>query len=78
MIATLVVSIITFVSITISILVFPSFKIGKAKIDTYWIIALIGAIILLCSGLAPIKDVWNELISDKAINPLKILVLFSQ
>ena len=76
MIATLIISIITFISITISILVFPSFKIGKVKLDTYWIIALIGAIILLCSGLAPIKEVWNELISDKAINPLKILVLF--
>ena len=76
MIATLVISIITFISITISILVFPSFKLGKVKIDTYWIIALIGAVILLCSGLAPIKEVWNELISDKAINPLKILVLF--
>ena len=76
MIATLVISIITFISITISILVFPSFKIGKVKIDTYWLIALTGAVILLCSNLAPIKEVWNELISDKAINPLKILVLF--
>ncbi len=76
MIATLVISIITFIGVTISILVFPYFKIKNIRIDTYWIIALLGAVILLCSGLAPIKEVWQELISDKAINPLKILVLF--
>lgn len=76
MIATLIISIITFISITISILVFPSIKIGKVKLDTYWVIALIGAVILLSLGLAPIQEVWNELISDKAINPLKILILF--
>ena len=76
MTTTLVISIITFISITISILVFPHIRLGKVKLDTYWIIALLGAVILLCSGLAPIKEVWNELISDKAINPLKILVLF--
>ena len=76
MIATLVISIIVFISITISILVFPSFKIKKIKIDTYWIIALLGALILLCCSFAPIKEVWQELTSNKAINPLKILILF--
>ena len=76
MIATLVISISTFVLITLSIILFPSIKIGKVKIDTYWIIALLGAIILLSFNLAPIKEVYNQLTSDLSINPLKILVLF--
>jgi len=76
MVATIIISVITFVSVIASILFFPKLKIGKIRLDTYWIIALIGAVILLAVSLAPIKEVGEELISNKAINPLKILVLF--
>lgn len=76
MVATIIISVITFVSVIASILFFPKLKIGKIRLDTYWIIALIGAVILLVTSLAPIKEVGEELISNKAINPLKILVLF--
>lgn len=76
MIPTIIISIITFISITLSILFFPHIKIGKIRLDTYWIIALTGAIILLVCNLSPIEEVGKELIADKAINPLKILILF--
>ena len=76
MIPVIVITLITLVLITLSILLFPHIKIGKVTIDTYWIIALIGAIILLATSLSPITDVFKELTSDKQINPLKILVLF--
>lgn len=76
MIPTIIISSITFILITLSILFFPKIKIGKVNISTYWIIALIGAIILLSTSLAPIKEVWIELTNNKSINPLKIIVLF--
>ena len=76
MIATIVISSITFISITLSILFFPHIRIKRFRLDTYWIIALLGAIILLCTCLAPIDEVWKQLTSSSAINPLKILVLF--
>ena len=76
MIPTIIIASATFVLITLSILFFPSIKIGKIKIGTYWVIALIGAIILLAFSLAPIKDVGKQLVSSSSINPLKILVLF--
>lgn len=76
MIATLIISILTFVLITASILFFPSIKMGKIKIGTYWTIALVGAVILLCCNLAPIGEVFNQFTSNSAVNPLKILVLF--
>lgn len=76
MIATIVISCITFLLITTSIIFFPRIKIGKIHIDTYWVIALLGAIILLSFSLSPIKEVWSQLTSNAAINPLKILVLF--
>lgn len=76
MIPTIIIACITFLLVILSILFFPHLKIGKIKLDTYWIISLIGAIILLSCGYAPIKQVGEQLISNNAINPLKILVLF--
>lgn len=76
MIATIVISGITFLLIALSLFLFPKIKIGKIQFHTYWVIALIGATILLCSSLAPIENVWQQLTSNSKINPLKILVLF--
>ena len=76
MIPTIIISVITFLGVTASILFFPTIKIGKVHIGTYWLIALAGAIILLATSLAPIKEVFNELTSNTSVNPLKIIVLF--
>ena len=76
MIATIVISSVTFLAVTCSILLFPKIKIGKFNIPTYWIISLLGAIILLAASLAPIGEVYKELTSNKSINPLKIIILF--
>ena len=76
MIPTIIISVITFISITLSILFFPSIRIGKIKIGTYWIIALIGASLLLAFSFAPIKDVWEQLTNHTTVNPIKILILF--
>ena len=76
MIATTIISITTFVLILLSLFLFPKVTIGKISFATYWAIALLGAAILLIFSLAPIDEVWNQLITDKAINPIKILVLF--
>ena len=76
MIPTIIISVITFVLITLSILFFPVIKIGKIKLGTYWLIALIGAITLLAFSFAPIKEVFNELTSNNSVNPIKIIILF--
>ncbi len=76
MILCLIICGITCIAMILSILLFPKIKIGKISVDTYWIITLTGAIILLACGQADIGAVGNALISDTAINPLKILVLF--
>ena len=76
MVPTIIISSVTFILVILSILLFPHIKIGKIKLDTYWMIALLGAIILLAFSFAPIKEVGNQLINNTAINPLKILILF--
>ena len=76
MVATIIISIITFILITLSILLFPTIKIGKIRLGTYWIIAFISAISLLISSLSPIEQVFDQLTSNNSVNPLKIIVLF--
>ena len=76
MIATIVISTITFILIAVSLLVLPKIRIWKISISTYWVIALMGATILLIFSLAPAKEVWNQLTANTKINPIKILILF--
>lgn len=72
----IVVCAITCIVMILSILFFPKIRLGKISVDTYWIVTLVGAVILLACGKAGWGTVWNALTSDTAINPLKILVLF--
>ena len=76
MIPTIIISITTFVLVILSILLFPYIKVKRFRLDTYWIIALLGASILLIFNFAPIKNVGEQLVNNAAINPIKILVLF--
>lgn len=76
MIPTIIISVSTFILAILSILLFPHIKLKNLRIDTYWIVALLGVIILLAFSFAPIKEVGEQLVSNTAINPLKILVLF--
>ncbi len=76
MVATIIICAVTCLAMILSVLFFPKIKIGKVKIDTYFLITLIGAIILLIFNLANANSVWSALTSKDDINPLKILVLF--
>ena len=76
MIATIIISGITFLGITLSILFFPHIKIKHITIDTYWLIALLGAIVLVCTTLCPISEITTSWASKSAVNPIKILILF--
>ena len=76
MIATIIICGITFIGITISILFFPHIRIKNIKIDTYWLIALLGAIVLVATTLCPIHEITDSWTSSNAVNPIKILVLF--
>lgn len=51
-------------------------KFGKIRLEAYWVVALAIAIILLVTGQTSLATAWQAIVSDTAINPLKILVLF--
>ena len=59
-----------------SILLKPSVTVGRVQLGTYWIVALIGALLLIFTGRIGIREVFDGLTRDSAINPIKILVLF--
>ena len=73
---TLIISIVTILLMIISILFYPTIRIKKVHVNTYWIVTLIGAVLILICGLVPVKDFYQTLISKEEINPLKILILF--
>ena len=71
----LIISIITLIAVFLSILFFPEIKIGKVKLGSYWVISLIGAILVLIVKW-DFKTLIEGLTADSSVNPLKILILF--
>ena len=76
MIATIVVSALTIVTNLILLIFKPTFTVKGKTINFYWIIPLIGAILLLSVGSISPADTWAGLTSNTSVNPLKLLVIF--
>lgn len=76
MIWALVIALISIVGMVVSVLAFPTIKIKKISFQTFWIAPLIGAILLLATGLVDANVVFETMVSATSINPLQILVLF--
>ena len=71
-----IISIMTIVVLVIAIIVKPTIKIKKHEVQTFWIVPLVGALILILTGEVGLETIKNIFISDSSINPIKILVLF--
>ncbi len=76
MIPSIIICSITCLTMIFGVLFFPTVRLGKIKLDTYWLVALLGAAVLLLTGQADVLRVGEALVSNDAINPIKILVLF--
>ncbi len=60
----------------LSLLFFPKIKLGKINLDTYYIITLIGAIILIAFGKININEMKELFFNTNGMNPIKIIILF--
>jgi len=67
---------VTCLSMILAVLFLPKLKIGGISVASYWVVTLIGALLLLATGTVKAHEVGASLIADNAINPIKILVLF--
>lgn len=72
----IVISLLTSVVMLLAIVFYPKVKFGKLEFDTYWIVTLIGALLLILFGLLDIPRIMDGLTVNTSINPLKILILF--
>lgn len=72
----LTLSIIAIISMIVLILKFPVIKIGKIKIDSFFVPILIVALIFLIFPIYDKSETFNTLTSNTSLNPLKILILF--
>lgn len=70
------IAIVTVLALVFSILFFPSVKIKGVSLGTYWMVAFVGCVILVCTGCIDFVSIGEGLTNDSAINPIKILILF--
>jgi arsenical pump membrane protein len=76
MLLSIIISGATCLAMILAVLFYPKINIGRISLGTYWVVTLVGAILLLVTGAVNPIEVKNALLADTAINPLKILVLF--
>lgn len=76
MISIYVLSALTILAMTLSFFLFPTINIKGKRIDTYWLITTIGAILILLFNISIAGDILNLFIQNNSTNPFKIIVLF--
>ena len=76
MISIYVLSALTILAMTLSFFLFPTINIKAKRIDTYWLITTIGAILILLFNISIAGNILNLFIQNNSTNPFKIIVLF--
>ena len=76
MLLSIIISAATCLAMILAVLFYPKINIGRLSLGSYWVVTLVGAILLLVTGAVDLHGVVDALLADTAINPLKILVLF--
>lgn len=76
MISIYVLSALTILAMTLSFFLFPTINIKGKRIDTYWLITTIGAILILLFNISTAGNILNLFIQNNSTNPFKIIVLF--
>lgn len=73
--ASLIIAAVTIILIILTSLFYPTLKVKKLKLQTYWVVALLGAILLLIFKEVKINELIEHFSSSK-IGPIQILILF--
>lgn len=64
------------IALILTVLIKPSVTIKGKDINIYWMVVVVGAVLMLALGYLTPSEVKAGLTADSSINPLKILVLF--
>jgi len=76
MILTIIIAVITAIGMIAAVLIKPYVTIGKIKIGLYWLVCIIGAILMLITGRISLSSAIDGITANTSVNPLKILTLF--
>jgi arsenical pump membrane protein len=76
MTASIIISLLTSIGIILSVLFLPRVKLKRLSFDSYWVVALIGALSMVLLDLVNLSEIKASLLADTSINPIKILTLF--
>ena len=76
MVQAIIISGVTCLVLILSILFFPKITIKNFHINTYIVVALLGAMLMLSFNIIPFDDLKDKIFSNTSVNPIKILVLF--
>ena len=76
MLATVIIFALTCCVLIASVLGFSNIRIKSRVLHTYWIICLIGALLMLAFNCISVKEAFEGITASSSINPLKILVIF--
>lgn len=76
MISSLIIGGLTCLALVLCVLFKPSLKIKKIEFQTFWIVCLIGALLILIFGILPLDELVSKLKESSVVNPFKILTLF--
>lgn len=71
-----IISIITILTLISAIIYFPEIHIKKIKIESFWVVSLIGAAFLIALKYLNINEVFIGITNNSAINPIKIIIIF--
>ena len=75
MIYSIIVFILTCLLLILAILKKPSIKISKFHIETFLLVSLIGALLIIIPGIIPFSYVIDNIFANSPINPIKILII---
>lgn len=76
MTTSLIISAITAIALILVIIFKPYVQIKRFGIGLYWVVALLGAILLIVFNTLSISEVINSFTSTDGVNPIQILILF--
>ncbi len=76
MLGSVIIAVLTVITMIITVLFKPYLKIKGHKIGLYYIVCLIGALLMLLTGRISISSAIGGITASTSVNPLKILALF--
>ena len=71
MVLTIIIAALTAVGLVLAVLIKPYITVGKIKLGLYWIIAVIGAILMLLTGRISFSSALEGITANSSVNPLK-------